>query len=190
MHNSSCCCCFFPLWQCSMTFMTFWYSLRIPGVSSPCPLGMESVIFVSISDLRMGRGDSVRCPWSQKHRRGRGGPKNSRFPLDAAGGAACVYHICTHQQVGLVAFPASLVISSGAGWGHAMRFLLQQLDWISGGPAAKPVPFLLCVVQSSLLRPTPRHQLGRARSGKRVGDTEPRPRGCQITKPSGPTTVP
>lgn len=173
-----------------MTFMTFWYSLCIPGVSSKCPLEMESVVFVSISDLRMSRGGSAPCPWSQKYRRGRGGPKNSWLPLDAAGSAACVYHICTHQQVGLVALPASLVISSGAGWGHAMRFLSQRLDWISGGPAAKPVPFLLWVVQSSLLRPTPRHQLGRARSGKRVGDTEPRPRRCQITKPSGPTTVP
>ena len=160
---------------------------RIPGVSSQCPLGKKSVIFVSISDVRMSRGGAAPCRWSQKPWRGRGGPKNSWFPLDAAGGAACVYYICTHQQLGLVTFPASLVISSGAGWGPAMRFLSQQLEWISGGPVAKP---LLCVVQSPLLRPTPRHQLGRVRSGKRVGDTESRSRRCQITKPSGPTTVP
>lgn len=63
------------------------------------------------------------------------------------------FHTCAQisKLVGLVTFPRSLVISSGAGWGHTRRFLLQQLDWISGGPVARAWPSLAvwcCVIAS------------------------------------------
>lgn len=108
-----------------------------------------------------------------EHCGGRAGPRSPWLPLFATGWPACVRYICTHQLIGLVPFPRSLVISSGAGWGHTMRFLLQQLDWISGGPVARSCPFLAvwcCAITSP--QPPPRHQLGRGRSGKRVGGME------------------
>lgn len=107
-------------------------------------------------------------PGSQNTVTGGGaGPRDPWFSFFVAGCPACLSHVCTNQQVGLVTFPRSLVISSGAGWGHAMRFLLQQLDRLSGGPVARSCPSLAvrcCAIL--VLGPTPKHQLGRGGSGR------------------------
>ena len=121
-----------------------------------CPLEMGRVIFVSISELRLSGRGFTPCPWSRKHCNGGGGPKSSLFPLYASSCAVCIHYICTNQQVGLVTFPKSLVISSRVGWGHAIRFLLQQLDWISGGLVAKACPFL--AVCCAIVSPQPHTQ--------------------------------
>lgn len=90
------------------------------------------------------------CPGSRNTVAGDGaGPRSPWFSLVVAGCPACLSYMCTNQHVGLVTFPRSLVISSGAGWGHTMRFLLQQLDRISGGPVARSCPSLAvwcCVI--------------------------------------------
>lgn len=102
--------------------------------------------------------------------------------------------MCTNQQDGVVTFPRSLVISSGAGWGHTMRFLLQQLDWISGGLVARACPSLAvwrCAIAS--LQPhaqTPAGQEAEWGEGgghripaKRVSDNKAKwPNHCTIEK--------
>jgi hypothetical protein len=78
-----------------------------------------------------------------EHHSDKAGFNSSWFPLFARGYAAYIGFICTNQQVDLVTFPGSLVISSGAGWRCTMKFPSKQLDWISGALLPEPVPFLL-----------------------------------------------